>query len=88
MESITRYEDIDIDKTPIPEGLVLIEGKNLPNSCRIKGREVAFGRAYRIGRTESGNLNNITVGIVISKKDKTRFLALKNQSRTNLLKQK
>lgn len=68
-KTMERNPDIRLDREPVPKGMVVVEGKNLMNTARNK--KIPFGVAYDVGKMS----RQITVGLVIRKKDMARFEA-------------
>lgn len=69
MKTIERNPDVRLDRDRVPKGMVVVEGKNLQNTARNK--KIPFGVAYDVGNKS----RQITVGLVIRKKDLARFEA-------------
>jgi hypothetical protein len=69
MKITERNPDIRLDREKVPTGMVVVEGKNLQITARSK--KIPFGVAYDVGNMS----RQITVGLVLRKKDVARFEA-------------
>jgi hypothetical protein len=67
MTTANRNPDVRLDRETVPEGMVVVEGKNLQITARSK--KIPFGVAYNVGNMS----RQITVGLVIRAEDEVRF---------------
>ena len=71
MTTIDRNPDIDIDREPIPPGLVMIEGKRIMLSARAA--RIPYGLAQRRSTNKQSRRMD-TVGILVRVEDRGRML--------------